>query len=143
MKDFFTRISIRLLRLFAEKTKADTSVKIPWEDAVEMLYDKQLDAFTDKVVDVIYSKDKSMRYVILKKDNGLLTYQLEAIYSYDGDDWRQICLQDNSLAAMWEPFRGIIGKSVFENIDELTKEMHEESEYKQFFELKENHNEKS
>ena len=49
------------IRIFAEKPKADSSVKIPWEDAVEMLYDKHLDVFADKVVDVIYSKDRSMR----------------------------------------------------------------------------------
>ena len=35
---------------------------------------------------------------------------------------------------MWEPFRGIVGKSDFENEEELLKEMKEESEYKQYFE---------
>ena len=142
-KQVLIRIVLMFIRIFAEKPKADSSVKIPWEDAVEMLYDKHLDAFADKIVDVIYSKDRSMRYVILEKNNGLLTYQLEAIYSYNGEKWGYVSLQDNSLAAMWEPFRGIVEKSVFGNMDELTKELHEEPEYKQYFELKENRNEKS
>ena len=34
---------------------------------------------------------------------------------------------------MWEPFRGIVGKSVFENIDELLNELKAEPEYKQYF----------
>ena len=35
--------------------------------------------------------------------------------------------------AMWEPFRGIVGKSVFENIGELLNELKAEPEYKQYF----------
>ena len=34
---------------------------------------------------------------------------------------------------MWEPLRGIVGKSVFENIDELLKELKAEPEYKCYF----------
>jgi len=33
-----------------------------------MMYDKHLDAFSDEVVKVIYSKDRSMRYVVLKDE---------------------------------------------------------------------------
>ena len=81
----------------------------------------------------IYSQDCSMRYVILKDEKDFFTYQLEAIYQYDEDEWKYICAQDNALPAMWEPFRGIVGKSVFENIDELLKEIKTEPEYKQYF----------
>ncbi len=39
-------------------------VEIPpspsWETVVEMMYDKHLDAFSDEVVKVIYSKDRSI-----------------------------------------------------------------------------------
>ncbi|MBR5515445.1 MAG: hypothetical protein IKU52_04505 [Clostridia bacterium] len=86
-----------------------------------------------EVVDVIYSKDSSMRYVILKDKNGLFTYQLEALYQYDEDEWQYICSHDNALPAMWEPFRGIVGKSVFESKSELLKELKAEPEYKQYF----------
>ena len=47
-------------------------VEIPpmpsWGTVVEMMYDKHLDAFSDEVVKVIYSKDLSMRYVVLKDE---------------------------------------------------------------------------
>ena len=98
-----------------------------------MMYDKHLDAFSDDVVKVIYSKDRSMRYVVLKDEKGFFTYQLEAIYQYDKDEWKYICTYDNALPAIWEPFRGIVGKSVFENMDELLKELKAEPEYKSYF----------
>ncbi len=98
-----------------------------------MMYNKHPDAFSDDVVKAIYSKDRSMRYVVLKDEKGFFTYQLEAIYQYDENEWKYICSHGNALPAMWEPFRGFVGKSVFENIDELLKELKAEPEYKSYF----------
>ncbi len=124
--NFFTK-------LFKKKLKEETPPMPSWETVVEMMYDKDLDAFSDEIVKVIYSKDRSMRYVVLKDEKGLFTYQLEAIYQYDEDEWKYICSQDNALPAMWEPFRGIVGKSFFGNMDELLKELNAEPEYKSYF----------
>lgn len=120
-------------RIFCRKQKADIPSMPSWETVVKMMYNKHLDAFSDEVVEVIYSKDRSMRYVILRGDNDLLTYQLEAIYQFDKDEWKYICSHDNSLPAMWEPFRGIVAKSFFDSAEELQKEMESEPEYKQYF----------
>lgn len=106
----------------------------PWSEIVKTMYDKSLDAFADEVVRVVYSADKTMRYVILKDEKGLFTYQLEAIYQFDEDEWKYIFSDNNALPAMWEPFRGVVGKSFFENEEELQKEMKEEPEYKRYFE---------
>ena len=104
-----------------------------WETVVDMMYDKHLDAFSDEVAKVIYSNDRSMRYVVLKDEKGFFTYQLEAIYQYDEDEWKYICSHDNALPAMWEPFRGNVGKSIFENMGELLKELRAEPEYTSYF----------
>ena len=119
--------------VFRKKPKQDVPPMPSWESIVKMMRDKHLDAFADEVEDVIYSQDCSMRYVILKDEDGLFTYQLEAIYQYDEDEWKYICSHDDALPAMWEPFRGIVGKSVFENTNELLKELKSEPEYKQYF----------
>lgn len=121
-------------RLFPNKSKPVVPPMPSWETIVEMMYDKHLDVFADEVVRVIYSKDRSMRYVVLKNENGFFTYQLEAIYQYDDDEWKYICSHDNALPAMWESFRGIEGKSLFDNIEELKKELIAEPEYKRYFE---------
>ena len=122
-----------LTKLFKKKPVVEIPPRPSWETVVEMMYDKHLDAFSDEVVKVIYSKDRSMRYVVLKDEKGFFTYRLETIYQYDEDEWKYICSYNNSLPAMWEPFRGIVGKSFFENMDELLKELSAEPEYKSYF----------
>ena len=120
-------------KLFRSNAKHDVPAIPEWETVVEMMYDQHLDAYTDKVIQVIYSKDRSKRYVIFKNDNDLLTYQLEAIYQYDPHEWQYIASNQDALPAMWEPFRGMTGKSVFENEEELLTQMRTEPEYQQYF----------
>lgn len=105
----------------------------PWDTIVEMLYDKHLDSFCDEVVNVFYFKDNSMRYVVLKKEKGIFTYQLEAIHQFDEDEWKYICANDDILPAMWEPYLGDCGSSLFSNEDDLMKELKSQPEYKQYF----------
>lgn len=121
-------------KLFQKEKRQEIPPMSPWEEIVEMMYDKYLDAFADEVVSVVYSVDKTMRYVVLKDEKGLFTYQLEAIYQFDKDEWKYICSNNDALPAMWEPFRNVLGKSIFQNEEELLKEMKEEPEYKQHFE---------
>lgn len=121
-------------KLFQKEKRQEIPPMSPWEEIVEMMYDKYLDAFADEVVSVVYSVDKTMRYVVLKDEKGLFTYQLEAIYQFDKDEWKYICSNNDALTAMWEPFRNVLGKSIFQNEEELLKEMKEEPEYKQHFE---------
>ncbi|MGN0517123.1 MAG: hypothetical protein ACI4II_00180 [Acutalibacteraceae bacterium] len=122
-----------LKRLFQKERPKEIPAMPPWEEIVEMMYDKYLDAFTDEVVRVVYSADKTMRYVVLKNKKGLFTYQLEAIYQFDEDEWKYICSHNDALPAIWETFRDVVGKSLFENEEELLKGMKEEPEYKQYF----------
>ena len=124
--NFFTK-------LFKKKPRVEIPPMPSWETVVDMMYDKHLDAFSDEVAKVIYSNDRSMRYVVLKDEKGFFTYQLEAIYQYDEDEWKYICSHDNALPAMWEPFRGNVGKSIFENMGELLKELGAEPEYTSYF----------
>ena len=107
--------------------------KPDWETVVEMMYDKQLDCYDDEVIRVIYSKDKSKRYLILKRKNGILTYLLEYVYQFDDEEWNYISNQENSLPAMWEPYYTDWGVSHFEKEEELMNELVHEPEYKQFF----------
>ena len=103
----------------------------PWPEIVEIMYDKSLSSFVDEVVSVVYSADKTMRYVILKDKRGHFTYQLETINQFDEDEWKYICLQNDALPAMWESVRG---SGLFAYETDLLKEMRTEPEYKQYFE---------
>ena len=117
-------------RLFQKERTRQIPAMPPWAEIVEMMYDKSL---PKEVVNVVYSPDKTMRYVVLKDERGLFTYQLEAIYKFDEDKWKYICFHNDALPAMWEPFPGVAGKSLFENEEELLKEIKEEPAYKRYF----------
>lgn len=120
-------------KLFRKKKQEFIPPMPSWDTIVEVMYDKQLDMFTDEVVKVVYSKDQTMRYVVLKKKDALFTYQLQTIYQIDEDEWKYIFSDDKVLPATWGSFIGIEGKSFFENEEVLLKEMKAEAEYKQYF----------
>ena len=116
-----------------KKPKHDVPPMPSWEAIVDMMYDQYLDAFADEIVDVLYSKDRSMRYVILKDEQGLFTYQLEALYQLDEDEWKYMCSNSPALPALWEPYKGILGRSLFEKLEELMRELKTEPEYQLYF----------
>lgn len=120
-------------KLFCQKSKPYIPPMPSWETIVEMMYDQNLGGYTDELVQAIYSKDKSKRYIILKDEKGFFTYQLEAIYPYDPDEWQYRAADQPALPATWEPFHGVTGKSIFENKEELLNEMKTEPEYQQYF----------
>jgi hypothetical protein len=120
-------------KYFRKKSKPDIPPMPSWERVVVMMYDRQLEGYAQELVQVIYSKDKSKRYVILKDEKGFFTYQLEAIYPYDPDEWQYRASDQTALPAMWEPFHAIAGKSIFENTEELLIEMKAEPEYQRYF----------
>ena len=121
-------------RIFRRKAKQTLPPMPSRDEIVEMMQDRGLDAFSKEVVDVLYSKDRSMRYVILKGDNRLLTYQLQTIYQYDAEEWNRFFSDSDAPPAIWEPCAGTIGMSVFENVEELRKELKTEVAYKLYFE---------
>lgn len=104
----------------------------PWEEIVKMLYDKQLGFFSKEIVRVVYSKDKAMRYIVLKDKKGLFTYHLESIYQFDENEWNYICSDSDALPAIWT-VREIGGKSFFSSEEELFKEIKTQPEYKKYF----------
>ena len=125
-----------LKKFFNKNRESDIKPISPmpsWDKIVELLYDKSLDSFCDEVINVFYSKDNSMRYVVLKDEKGIFTYQLEAIYQFDEEEWKYICSNDDAIPAMWESYLGNCGTSLFANEEDLMKELYSQPEYKQYF----------
>ena len=105
--------------------------KMPeWNEIVKMLYDKNLDCFDDEVVRVIYSKDKAMRYIVLKSDKDFFSYRLEKIYQLDEEEWSYRCSFDLTPAFWQDVDNG--SKSIFSNLEDALKELEQEAEYKFF-----------
>ena len=119
--------------LFRRKTTANIPPMPPWGTIVELMYDKALDFGSAKVVTVIYSSDRSMRYVILKNEKDLFYWQLEKISPYDEEEWKYIFSDEGALPAMWAQVSGIGRRSFFKYTEDLLKELKTEPEYQQYF----------
>ena len=106
------------------------------EEIVEALYDKDLDSFAHEVVEVSYSRDRAVRYVILKKNNGLLTYLFEKIVMEDPEEWerlRDLGMCRLKAAGWWEELDLDQGKSFFSTMEELKRELVTEPCYGRYF----------
>lgn len=119
-------------RFFNRKTSNRYQQKPSYEELVEQLYDKELD-YIDEVVRVIYSKDKSMRYVITKNTQDILKYQLEKVYQNDEEDLLYIGINEKVVWGYWMP-NGSSDASFFNNIDDLMKAIKWEPTYIEYFE---------
>ena len=120
-------------KLFRKARKINTRPMPPWETIVEMMHDEHLHMLADEIVQVIYSKDGAMRYVILKNEKGLLKCELQAVYPLDEDEWKYFCTDEHALPGLWLPFGARNGASYFESMEELWKEVKAEPEYRQYF----------
>lgn len=114
-----------------EISDKSVSARPDWETIVRIMKDKSLDCFVDEVIKVIYSRDNTRRYVILKNKDAILTYHLENLYPYDDEDWKYISAVEDALPAMWESQSDWCSR--FEREDDLMKALVNEPEYKQFF----------
>lgn len=101
----------------------------PIEEIADTLYDKQL-SFTDyEIVKVIYSSDKTKRFIILKSLNGFYKYTYEEICVWDEDEWKYCCNDANAYPAFWEPRDKSSAYSFFGTENEAFLSMKQESEY--------------
>ena len=61
--------------LSKEKKKMPAPPPLPsWSEAVSVMYNKQLNCFGDELVDVLYTPDKTKRFVLLKSDKGYFRF---------------------------------------------------------------------
>ncbi len=117
----------KLFSMFG-KVKRAVPEMLEWEEIVEMLYDKSLDCFDDEVVKVVYSKDRALRYVVLKSNKGFFSYRLEKIYRFDDEEWSYRSGFDLTPAFWQNVDNG--SKSIFSNLEDALKELEQENEYK-------------
>ena len=123
-----------LKKILLRNKKEYKTTQIPsLEIAAKELYGKQL-SFTEdlKLIKVIYSNDKTKRFIILKSIHGFYKYSYEEIYIYDEQEWMYIGNKKNDYPAFWLP-KGDFERSFFGTKEEAFAEMIHESEYINFF----------
>ncbi|MBO5064831.1 MAG: hypothetical protein J6D06_01815 [Clostridia bacterium] len=121
--------------LLPNKKKQQSIPPIPTiEEIAEELYNKSLSFEDYEVVKVLYNKDKTKRFILLKSSNGFYKYTYEEIYVYDAGEWNLCCNIPDSYPATWTPEDRKFGYSFFGTEQEAYTSMKQESEYLQYFE---------
>ncbi len=120
--------------LFQKKKQYPEPPPLPsWGETVSVMYNKQLNCFGDKLVDVLYTPDKTKRFVLLKSDKGYFRYVYEELHSFTEEEWMYVSRGKNPLPAIWEPSAGWQGTSLFGTVEDTWKELKLSPEYKQYF----------
>lgn len=122
-----------LKSLFGKKKKIDAPLPPipPFEEMVEYLYDKKLPVEKGEIIKVIYSKDRSKRFIVLKSNKGFYKYICEEICIYDMLDWEYFAFVNNAYPAWWETV--LEEKSFFGTVEEAMYALILEAEYKNYF----------
>ncbi len=121
-------------QLFHKKENQSPPPLPSWEEVVEGLYDKNLDSFPHDVIEVLYSRDRSERYVILKSKAGFYTYLFQRISTWDKDEWVNLSSHENIAPGWWEePLLRDNQKSFLGSLEELKAELYAEVDYQQHF----------
>ncbi len=106
----------------------------PLSEIIEMMYDKNL-SFSEnlQVIKVIYNKEKTKRFILLKSVNGYYKYTYEELCVFDEEEWMYICNQKNAVPAWWNPMDRTFAYSFFGTEEDALTMLMQEKEYKQYF----------
>ena len=127
---------MKWLKSIFKKKKVDIAPMPPYDEIVKSLYDKELN-YPDslKICRVIYSNDKSKRFIILESDKGFFKYTYEEVCVIDELDWNSyFAYVENIKPGWWEPKDRSSAYSFFGTEEEAFKSLKCEAEYKLFFE---------
>ena len=101
-------------------------------EIAERMYNKSLDRFTGKVLKVIYSENKTERYVILKNENGIIHFVFEKIELYDEETLNYFEDSPDALPAYWNGFD--TPRSFYGTLEDALNNLKFEPKYRQYFE---------
>lgn len=110
----------KLAAFILKKRKSPaSSFEIPtWEEIVEHMQGKDLSNFTDKVIRVIPSKDRSKRILILQSKSNYFKTVYEEIRVFDNEEWAYASNTPNRYPAWWETVSSPINNSSFYGTEE-------------------------
>ena len=124
---------MKLFEIFNKNKKIVPPIP-PIDEITNTLYDKSLNYVACQVTKVIYSADKTKRFVILKSDKGYYKYSYEEICVDDEEEWALCYNLPNAYPAYWQPVDKSSAYSFFGTEDEALLSMKQEMEYLCYFE---------
>ncbi|MBO5344554.1 MAG: hypothetical protein J6A51_01495 [Clostridia bacterium] len=119
-------------KLFSKNNSNQPRKTLSESKQIKIMQDKNL-TYTMQLVEVFYSLDKKMRYVLLRRKDGKFSIKLEKLFLYDEKALN--ALPANSLPGYWEPLN--FGVALFKTEEDAIAAMKKEDEYKSHFEKSE------
>ena len=116
-------------KLFSKNNSNQPRKTLSESKQIKIMQDKNL-TYTMQLVEVFYSLDKKMRYVLLRRKDGKFSIKLEKLFLYDEKALN--ALPANSLPGYWEPLN--FGVALFKSEEDAIAAMKKEDEYKSHFE---------
>ena len=107
-----------------------------FDDIVDMLYNTGLSFSEDlEIINVIYSNDRTKRFIVLKSLNNFYKYTYEEICICDEDEWEYLnrCNLEDVRPAWWEPKDRAFAYSFFGREEEAMASLQSTSEYNLYF----------
>lgn len=128
---------MKWLKKLFQREKATPIEPPPWEEIVEIMYDKDLGGHMDEVAEVIYSRDRSKRYVVLKSNKGFYKFDYEELQPLDEEElmWTNADSSDpkDCIFALWLP-HDTSCRSFYGTLDEARRGISSHGAYKIYFE---------
>ncbi len=121
-----------LFDLLRRNLKKADAPKSPWELTIESMLDKDLDCF-DGVVEALYSKDSTRRYVILQGENGRYRYEYQELRPYTKEEREFFAAAGRPAEAYWTIDCTRDDVSGWPTQEDAMRYLREEKEYKKYF----------
>lgn len=121
-------------KLFCRKKSGKGSKPVPlppWEQTVEKMRGV-FPSYDSEILKAVYSLNGDRRFIVLKSEQGCITYLLEQLIQYDEDEYNYFLMTDSDASpADWQCVSR--GKSLFDTEAEALRQMESEPQYRAYF----------
>ena len=104
-------------------------------EAASVMSDRGLDFSPDEVIDVLYSGDRTKRFVILKASNGCFKYVYGELRLFDRDELAYFSDQPDAVPGYWAISGCIGGASFYPDLESVMNELCCTPEFKLYFSI--------
>ncbi len=117
---------------FFSRRRAENAPLSPWEQTIEDMRDQDLDCF-DGVVEAVYSKDSTRRFVILQGADGRFRYEYQELRPYTQEEREFFAQAGRPADAFWTIDCTKSECPGWLTAEDARREMQNEKEYKEYF----------
>ena len=107
----------------------------PMEEITEKLSREEPKLVDCEIIRVIYSRDKTKRFILFRSDKGFYKYTYEQIFVFDEEEWGIVShIHENPYPAYWGSVDSFCARSFFGTEEDALSALKQETEYLQYFE---------